>query len=203
MLVQNWYRVPLWWPNTCVAERYTEAENAEVAELITDLRSRRGLTQAELCTQAGLSLYTVHRLERGNHVRPATMKLIIEALGRFERVPRKTAERIAEIYRFSAKVIDPSALSEGPGFDAVAAATTKDLHLLLDRALNTVGQLPSIAQQAAVQSIHGLLAVYAGETRPIDSTTLAKRNPPERVGDWEVEVVEPASPPPAPKKKSG
>lgn len=187
-----------------MAVGYTEAENAEIAEIIKDLRTRRGLTQQELCVQAGLSPYTVNKLETStSHVRPATMKLIIEAMGRFERVPKATAERIAKIYRFSANIIDPTALSEGPGFDAVNPATTKDLHMLLDRAINTVGELPEAAQRAAIHTIEAVLSSLARETRPAASQPqLIKRHPPVRVGDHEVEVVEPATPK-APRKKSG
>lgn len=189
------------WPNTCVAERYTQEENAEIAELITHLRTTRGLTQADLCTQAGLSLYTVHRLERGNHVRPGTMKLIIEALGRFERVPKATAERVAAIYRFSASIIDPSALSEGAGFDRVGPATAKELHALLDRALNATGEQPDAAQNALLAAIQSMLAAIAGETMA-SQPALIKRHAPVRVGDHEVEVVEPATPKTT-RKKSG
>lgn len=173
---------------------YTDDENAEIAQIIKGLRTRRGLTQQELCVQSGLSPYTVNKLETStSHVRPATMKLIIEALGRFERVPKSTAERIAEIYRFSVGVIDSSALSEGPGFDAVNPSTTKDLHLLLDRAINAVGEMPSVAQSASIRAIEAVLSALASESTP-RSSTLAKRHPPVRVGDHEVEVVEPVDP---------
>lgn len=185
-------------PNTCVASPYTAEQNAEIADIIRDLRSKRGLTQAELCTQAGLSLYTVHRLERGDHVRPATMKLIIEALGRFDRVPQATVDRIASIYRFNASVVDPSAISQGDGFDAIGPGAAKDLHLLLDRALNAAGDMPSLARSAVLASIQAMLATIAGDTRPsaaATSTRLAKHHPPQRVGDHEVTVVEPVDVP--------
>lgn len=174
-----------------MARSYSEAENREVADLVAGLRNARNLTQAELCTQAGLSLLTVNRLERGEHVRANTMKRIIEALGRFERVPRSTAERICAIYGFSPSIIDAAALSHGPGTDAIGARTSKELHLLLDRAINATGLLAGPASTAALFTIEAMLSALAGESQP-RTTQLAMRHPPQRVGDYEVEVVEPA-----------
>lgn len=183
--------------SSSVARGYTDAENAEIADIIRDLRTQRGLTQHELCIQAGLSPYTVNKLETStSHVRPATMKSILEALGRFDRVPRGTVERVCSIYRFNPSVIDSSAISEGDGFDAIGAATTKDLHMLLDRAINAAGELPGVAQAALLHTIHAMLSSIAGESRP--TTRLAKHYPPQRVGDLEVTVVEPVDPPPPP-----
>lgn len=185
-----------------MAGPYTEAENREVAEIIKRLRTSRNLTQADLCNQASLSLYTVHRLERHDHVRPATMKAILEALGRFQRVPLADVQRIASIYRFDPGVLDPATISQGEGFESIQPATAKDLHLLLDRALDALGRQPAAVSNAMLAAITAMLSTLAGDPRGA-SGPFAKHHPPQRVGDHEVTVIEPLrSPEPSKAKPS-
>ena len=176
----------------------------DIGKLIASLRKARGLSQTALGEMATLVNQTVYRIEAGHRPRWITMEHILTALGKEAKLPRDAVEAICRFYGIDPGRLDPRLVQADDDTERIHDLDDRDLHDLLHAAIRALGRQPRAVRDAAIIGLRAQLQALANSD---DAPSLLKRHPPKRVGDYDVEVVEPASPPPSPPststKKSG
>jgi transcriptional regulator with XRE-family HTH domain len=128
-------------------------------EGVRDLRNRRMLSQQELANRAGVSLFTIQRIERGEgNVRPKTGRAIAEALGvGVEDLLRPTEG-------------PPSLEASDERFaDMVAEASDAELVAMKAELKKHLPKVDERPQREALLAMHRCIAIYREQKLRIQS----------------------------------
>ena len=177
-----------------------DTSDKDVGNLIAQLRQARGLSQNALGEMAMLVSQTVHRLEAGRMVRWRTMEAILTALGKEAKLPRQAVDAICAHYSIDPGRIDPRLVQEDADVGKVDSIDARDLQDLLSDALRAMASQPRVVRDAMVSGLRAQLQALAASSGPTTGP-IAKHHPPQRVGDHEVTIIEPVSPPPSSQPK--